>query len=448
MLIAAATLGGEQPPTVLLPEGTPADAAKLLQGFYSRYAAHDFDALADYYTDDAVYEDPTSDLFVRGKANIRSAMTAIAAYEDLRWQFHQIVRDGDRIAAQATLSGKLAGVSFRTRMATLLTLRAGRIAHRIDYLDNRPLVAASRGVAASDDAANASAVVTTRGDGAAKSRQQARRYVAALEQQQVAPLRALYSNAVIFEDPTFQTRLEGAEALGAYYASAMATYSFTRLTPHTLIADRDGAAIEGELFGISRGRQLTLRFLTLLRFEGDKISAQTDFYDYGEYERSVRAAAVLSEGELPSTACQSAEHERLLFWEGAWRARTGWGVPAGAIDVLRSAGGCVIVEYWRGRFPDDSQEHSGIGQHWYDAARNEWRHLWIDDRGSSAVEYTAESVDDGHIVYRSIAAAGGRGRRLSLSVLPDGRVEQLLEFSTDDGQSWQVLTQRFYERAD
>lgn len=273
----------------VIPPGTDAKAAALFTEFYSAYSENNYERMSSFYAEDAVFEDPTSDVFLRGRQSLREMMNSLDAYRDLHWRFHQIVRDGDIIAGQATVTGLAERTPFATRFATMMTLKDGKIVRHIDYIDNRPPFAALGGVAsdklwdgrALDDAAGAGVERSTRADGL----RIASAYLSALDRLDAGASDTLYSENAVFEDPTFRLYLKGRAAITSYAKEALAQYKYARFSPETIIASRDGAVIEGTSFGVSNGFQATMRFMTFLRVADRKIASHADFFDYGEYSR-------------------------------------------------------------------------------------------------------------------------------------------------------------------
>lgn len=435
-----------------LPKGIDAKAAALLSAYYDAYSENDYDRMASFYDDDAVFEDPTSDVFLRGKAKLRETMNALDAYRQLHWRVHQVVRDGDVIAGQASITGEANGTPFATRFATIITLKDGKIVRHIDYVDNRPPFAALGG-ASSDKLWDGRALDDVAGIAGAKpsSRREAlgvaKDYLGALDHVAPETVENLYAEGAIFEDPTFRLFFRGRAAIAAYAREAFAAYHYVRFTPETLIADADGAVIEGTAFGVSNGFQAPLRFMTFLRVEDGKIASHADFFDYGEHARLRRARDLTRDGGKSTPACEARATKQFAFWPGSWVAKIASGTEVGRNRIERAAGGCAIVEHWNGILATDMKKHFARGLHWFDDSADAWRHVWVDD-GGGALEFKG-ATDGEAVVYVPVREADPKKRtRMTIRPLADGRVEQYGEESSDRAKTWRETFRIYYSRAE
>lgn len=433
-----------------MPATTDAKAAALFRDYYSAYAENDYDKMASFYAEDAVFEDPTSDLFARGVPQLREAMNSLDAYRKLHWRFHQIVRDGDVIAGQASVTGEANGAPFATRFATMMTMKDGKIVRHIDYIDNRPPFAALGGAAsktlwdgrALDDVAG-------KATGKKAKRNEALRvasdYLGALDRIEADAVGRLYSEDAIFEDPTFRIFMRGRAAIDAYARSAFEHYQYVRFMPQTIIASADGAVIEGTGFGVADGFQAPMRFMTFLRVADGKITSHADFFDYGEYERLTRARDLIRDTNAVSGACAGRAAHHLGFWTGEWVATIANGTEVGRNRIERAAGGCAILEHWDGILASDMKRHFARGVHWIDGEI--WRHAWIDDNAGT-LEFKGRADGDG-LIYAPVKEPDPSKRtRMTIRPLDGGRVEQFGEESTDRGKTWSETFRIFYARAD
>jgi len=434
-----------------LPQGADAKAAAFFRDYYSAYAENDYDAMAAFYADDAVFEDPTSDVFIRGKAKIRQTMNALDSYRGLHWQFHQIVRDGDVLAGQASVQGEANGTPFATRFATMMTVKNGKIVRHIDFVDNRPPFAALGGAASEklwdgrdlDDVAGKPAGGAKKGE----ARKVASAYLAALDR--IAPVEAetLYAEDAVFEDPTFRLFMRGREAIAAYAKETFPHYQYVRFVPETFIASADGAVVEGTGFGVADGFQAPMRFMTFLRIADGKITAHADFFDYGEYERLTRLRDLTRDTRRVTEACKGKAAQHFAFWPGSWVATIASGTEIGRNRIERAVGGCAIAENWDGVLVTDMKNHFARGLHWFDETSQAWRHIWVDDNGG-VLEFKGMS-EGGAIVYRPVREPDPKKHtRMTIRALEDGRVEQYGEESTDRGKTWSETFRIFYSKSE
>lgn len=434
------------------PDGADAKAAAFFADYYAAYAENDYDRMASFYDGDAVFEDPTSDVFIRGVAGLRAAMGMLEPYRKLHWRFHQIVREGDVYAGQATLTGEANGTPFATRFATMATMKDGKIIRHIDFVDTRPFEEAMRGEASEklwdgrdlDDVAGKTAGRAKKGE----ARKVAGAYLGALDRIEVDAVERLYAEDAVFEDPTFRLFMRGREAIGAYARTTFPHYQYVRFAPETIIASRDGAVIEGTGFGIAGGFQAPMRFMTFLRVADKTITSHADFYDYGEYARLSRARDLTRDTKAVTVACKADAFQRLAFWIGSWKATAPGGTDAGKNRIERVSGGCAVLEHWDGLYLIDMKNHSARGLHWFDPSVKTWRHIWVDDAGQP-LEMIARSDAEPGVIYRPVKEPDSKKKtRMTIRPLDDGRVEQFGEQSSDYGKTWSETFRIFYSRTD
>lgn len=249
--------GGAASASTDIPADADPKAAAFFEAFYGAYGRNAYNDMAAFYAEDAVFEDPTSDAFVRGKAKLRAAMNSLDPFRKLHWRFHQIVRQGNIYAGQATVTGEAAGVAFMTRFATMVEVADGKIVRHIDYVDNRP-IAAAMGGEASTALWDGRAPDAVAGDPAGKAKKGeatrlAREYIAALDRVDADAAGRLYAPDAVFEDPTFRLFLSGRDAIGGYAKAAFPNYEYVRFMAETIIGDAQGAVIEGTGFGVADG---------------------------------------------------------------------------------------------------------------------------------------------------------------------------------------------------
>lgn len=440
--------GAAAPPEI--PEGADARAEAFFSDYYSAYADNDYERMAAHYDPDVVFEDPTSDSFIRGVKGLREAMGLLDPFRKLHWRFQQIVREGDIYAAQATLTGEANGTPFATRFATMVTVKNAKVVRHIDFLDNRPLVAAMGGKA-SDILWDGRALddVAGKADGRAKkgeARRIAGAYLGALDRIAPAEAETLYAEDAVFEDPTFRLFMRGRESIAAYAKNTFPRYQYVRFIPETFIASADGAVVEGTAFGVAGGFQAPMRFMTFLRVAGGKITSHADFFDYGEYERLTRLSDLTRDTKSVTAACEGKAARQFAFWPGSWAATIASGTEIGRNRIERAAGGCAIVENWDGILVADMKNHFARGLHWFDESSQAWRHIWVDDNGG-VLEFKGKT-NGRAVVYRPVREPDQKKQtRMTIRPLDDGRVEQYGEESSDRGRTWNETFRIFYARA-
>lgn len=143
--------------------------------------------------------------------------------------------------------------------------------------------------------------------------------------------------------------------------------------------------------------------------------------------------------EVASERCQAPEHRQFDFWLGRWEVRNADGEVVGHNEIRRIAGGCGLLESWRGT-------GGGVGTsvNAYDADLGRWTQRWVGAGATLWLEGELEEGPEG----RRMVLEGPRPRstprgpvldRITWTPLPDGRVRQAWEISSDGGESWSEL---------
>jgi hypothetical protein len=142
-------------------------------------------------------------------------------------------------------------------------------------------------------------------------------------------------------------------------------------------------------------------------------------------------------------ACDAPERRQFDFWLGEWDVRDPAGKLVGRNHITSLHQGCVLLENYRaGAF-------SGSSLNVYDADRRKWHQTWVDSGGSLLV--IEGGLDDGRMILAGetldAAKAGSLvANRITWTPLPDGRVRQLWESSTDNGATWTTAFDGFYAK--
>lgn len=125
------------------------------------------------------------------------------------------------------------------------------------------------------------------------------------------------------------------------------------------------------------------------------------------------------------------EYRQLDFWVGEWDVFSGQ-QKVGESSVQLILKDCVVFENWQGL-----QGGAGKSFNKYDPVTKRWEQFWVSDSGTT--NYFKGALVDGEMRYVLEATAGPAGpfvRHLTFSRLPEGKVRQLSERSTDAGKSW------------
>ena len=156
------------------------------------------------------------------------------------------------------------------------------------------------------------------------------------------------------------------------------------------------------------------------------------------------AAAPLHAQESISPRCGGEARRALDFWIGTWSVTDPSGTPAGKNEITRVSGGCGLLERWESPGANGGT-FRGLGHHAYDPALGAWRQLWTDTSGRT-VDMEGEA-QGGTVIYRwKIPGSTPALGRYTVSSLPQGKVRQHGERSTDGGKTWGTTFDLVYTR--
>jgi len=139
--------------------------------------------------------------------------------------------------------------------------------------------------------------------------------------------------------------------------------------------------------------------------------------------------------------CASAEHHQFDFWIGKWTVSDSAGKQVGTSEVQSISGGCGLLENWQ-----DMNGGSGKSLNMYEPSAKHWTQTWVGSGG--AVLRLSGGLEDGKMVLRGerVTARGPIRDRITWAPLPDGRVRQTWDISTDGGTTWQTTFDGYYAR--
>ncbi|MEJ2602199.1 MAG: hypothetical protein P8172_02725 [Gammaproteobacteria bacterium] len=146
----------------------------------------------------------------------------------------------------------------------------------------------------------------------------------------------------------------------------------------------------------------------------------------------------------PTPCAERPEFRQFDFWVGDWDVRDGDGNLVGTNRISRRADDCVLLEEWT-----SGGGGSGISVNYFDTATGEWVQVW---NGSGGTQLTIRGgLDPAGVMklegYLHYVGTGQTVRfRGAWTPLPDGRVRQYFEQSSDDAESWQPWFEGFYSR--
>lgn len=161
-------------------------------------------------------------------------------------------------------------------------------------------------------------------------------------------------------------------------------------------------------------------------------------------------AALAHAGDDPHPgSCRDMEAAHALdFWIGDWEVADGHGNPQGTNRVRSILDGCAITEEWTG-----VSGFEGRSLFYFDSWLPQWRQVWItahpQQPGSIKEKRLVERFSDGGVRLQGeimVSPEHYVQDRTTLRPLPDGRVHQLIEWSNDDGKTWQTGFEGWYTR--
>jgi hypothetical protein len=144
-------------------------------------------------------------------------------------------------------------------------------------------------------------------------------------------------------------------------------------------------------------------------------------------------------------ACAAPEHRQFDFWLGEWEVRDPAGKLAGRNTIVAIQGGCALQENWSG-----VSGSAGTSLNAYDGDRKRWHQTWVDNGGGLLL--LEGGLIDGRMVLTGESSTADSPPKLALqritwTPLPDGRVRQLWEASTDGGRGWTIVFDGIYAKA-
>ena len=141
----------------------------------------------------------------------------------------------------------------------------------------------------------------------------------------------------------------------------------------------------------------------------------------------------------PLKPCTAAEFRHFDFWLGDWDVSA----PAnpGAVSRNRISSindGCTVLEQYT-----TSSGYVGTSLNFYDATRKVWHQTWIDNQGGGLF------IEGGLVGESMVMSTTGdpvNVQRITWTPLPDGRVRQHWESTTDSGKTWTTQFDGYYSK--
>jgi hypothetical protein len=147
-----------------------------------------------------------------------------------------------------------------------------------------------------------------------------------------------------------------------------------------------------------------------------------------------------AQGNTPAP-CTSPEFHQFDFWIGRWTVADSTGKQIGSSEVMSVAGGCGLLENWQA-----VNGGSGKSLNMYERSPGHWTQTWVGSGGailrlSGGLRNESMVLEDDRVTAR-----GPLKDRITWAPLPDGRVRQTWDVSTDGGATWQKTFDGYYTR--
>lgn len=156
-----------------------------------------------------------------------------------------------------------------------------------------------------------------------------------------------------------------------------------------------------------------------------------------------RFSELVTRADRLAHPCRHSDEFRAFdFWRGAWRVSTAQGDHAGDSSVELLLDDCVLLESWKSRFG-----FTGKSFNIWDRKSTQWVQTWVSSRGELTV-YRGGRQGESMQLTTDVFEDDGKKmmKRMTFTPLPDGRVRQHGEQSTDSGRTWTTEYDLYYAK--
>ena len=154
------------------------------------------------------------------------------------------------------------------------------------------------------------------------------------------------------------------------------------------------------------------------------------------------ALATALRAQTPPSAPLAPHHE-LDFWLGEWEVFAE-GKLDGTNRIEKLLDGAALMEHWH-----DADGHEGKSWFYFYRPEDRWKQVWVTDTGGVKEKVCVALLPAGGARFRGeISLRDGRKilDQTTLTPLANGTVRQVIEQSTDGGQTWKVAYDAIYRR--
>jgi len=156
--------------------------------------------------------------------------------------------------------------------------------------------------------------------------------------------------------------------------------------------------------------------------------------------------AIVADMTTKAYPCENDESFRAFdFWVGHWEVHGPNGGFAGTNTIERAERGCVLIENWT-----SVSGGTGMSINYLDKTTGEWVQVW-NAEGGSQIHIRGGMTAEGMMLVGTLHRVGADTTtpfRGLWTPLPDGRVRQLFEQSSDSGEAWTTWFDGYYTRKD
>jgi len=154
--------------------------------------------------------------------------------------------------------------------------------------------------------------------------------------------------------------------------------------------------------------------------------------------------ALVADMQTQAYPCEyDAAFSEFDFWVGDWDVHVASGQFAGNNSITKEQRGCVLIENWT-----NASGSGGGSINYVDKIDGQWVQIWNDASGGQ-INIRGGLTDEGMLLVGTIHTVAN-GTTLPFrglwTPLPDGRVRQFFEQSSDDGETWVPWFEGFYTR--
>jgi len=137
-----------------------------------------------------------------------------------------------------------------------------------------------------------------------------------------------------------------------------------------------------------------------------------------------------------------AETHLLDFWVGEWEVFLATGQKDGDNRIEKTLAGFALLENWT-----ELDGHEGKSWFYFHRPEKRWKQVWVTDGGGVKEKAQVADAPAGSVRFRGeMMLPDGRALldQTTLTPLPDGRVRQVIEQSTDRSKTWRTVYDAYY----